>query len=155
MIDDHHQNATPVFTWGKLGLHVLSVVVLDVAETAVEEAKVAIRRGKALVELAGHLRASVEALGVSCKGGEGGETPAGAGEDVFDVAEQAPAVSPDFTGPAAATVDQRCDEGRPRRSRAEGDRIAAAARKGRWEALAGLLTPEERVELALELSGRA
>jgi hypothetical protein len=51
------------WVWGKLALHVLAIVVLDVAESSIVKANAGLRRAKNLMGLAAHLRWSAEEFG--------------------------------------------------------------------------------------------
>lgn len=49
--------------WSKVALHVLAIVVIDFAETSAAKAHAALRRGRALMGIAVHLRLAAEEIG--------------------------------------------------------------------------------------------
>jgi hypothetical protein len=61
MNQQHHVNHGRV--WAKVALHVLAIVAIDVAETSIAKAHAALRRGRALMGIAAHLRTAAEEIG--------------------------------------------------------------------------------------------
>lgn len=162
MITEHPHSSphvNPARVFGKLALVILATGMLDAAHEAMDQAKTAIRRGRTLADLSAHLQATAAQLGVSDPPppAVAADAPADGADDdgSFRSAVEAhlrATMGSDAAPPAShvRSVNDAAGGWPPgvQRRRAVLDAIAAAARKGHWSALARLLTPRERAELA-------
>lgn len=169
---NHQPTVSPAHVFTSIALNVLASVALEGAEIAVDEAKGAVRRGKLLTELAGHLRTGAQQVAAAVHGTMPGAEPAGAiptepgvcpacgdhcdldpdleREILRTMGSDAPPHAAPAPGPRPEV--RRDGEDVAVLGRAWLNARAAAARKGNWTRLAALLHPSERAELASALA---
>jgi hypothetical protein len=170
---NRQHTVSPAHVFTSIVLNALASVALEGAEIAVDEAKGAVRRGKLLTELAGHLRTGAQQFASAAHATMPGAAhvgaiptePNGACPACGDHCELDPDLEREFLRSMGGDAPPHADNvpGPRPEVRGDGEAVAvlgrawlnaraAAARKGNWTRLAALLHPSERAELASALA---